>query len=314
VTFGFDHTPVLLAETLAALQPRTGGRYIDATVGGGGHAEKVLESSCPDGFVLGIDADPAALAASAARLASFGPRVRLVQAYFDELDVVGRGAGFTEVDGILFDLGVSSPQLDRPERGFSFQYDSPLDMRFGPAASTTAEALINQLPVSELERIFRAYGEERFARRIAHRIGQARSRDPIRTTAELAAIVARAKPSGGREPIHPATRVFQALRIAVNDELERLRRALPQALELLTPGGLLAVISFHSLEERIVKTFFRDEARSCVCPPEVPICRCGHSARVRIITRRPIVASPAETTLNPRARSAKLRVAERLAA
>jgi 16S rRNA (cytosine1402-N4)-methyltransferase len=311
VTSGFDHTPVLLTETLTALQPRSGGLYIDATVGGGGHAEKVLDSSRPDGLLLGIDADPLALAASAGRLVEFGSRVRLVQAYFDQLARVAPEAGFARVDGVLFDLGVSSPQLNRGERGFSFQHDAPLDMRFGPGAETTAEVLVNELPADELTRIFREYGEERFAGRIARWITEARASRPIRSTGELAAVVVRAKPGGYRETIHPATRVFQALRIAVNDELGRLRRALPQALDLLVTGGRLAVISFHSLEDRIVKQFIRDESRGCICPPEVPVCQCGRMPRLTHVTRRPVMATAEEIALNPRARSAKLRVAER---
>jgi 16S rRNA (cytosine1402-N4)-methyltransferase len=264
--------------------------------------------------LLGIDADPAAIAAAAERLAPFGSRVRLEQVYFDQIGRVAPAAGFGAVDGILFDLGVSSPQLDEVERGFSFQNDAPLDMRFGPGAETTAMELVNTLPASELTRIFGEYGEERFSGRIARHIVEARLTRPIRTTGELAAIVVRAKPGGRRERIHPATRVFQALRIAVNDELGRLRRALPQALDLLVAGGRLAVISFHSLEDRAVKEFMRDEARDCVCPPHVPACQCGHSARLRPVTRRPMVATPEEIATNPRARSARLRVAERLAA
>ena len=314
MTSGFNHAPVLLAETVTALQPRSGGRYIDATVGGGGHAEKVLESSRPAGLLLGIDADPAALAAAEQRLSPFGARIRLVQSYFDDLGRQAPAAGFGSVQGILFDLGVSSPQLDSGQRGFSFQQDAPLDMRFGPQAPVTAEELINSLSLAELTRIFRDYGEERFAGRIARRIVEERSHRPILSTSELATIVLRAKPAGHREPIHPATRVFQALRIAVNDELDRLRRALPQALDLLASGGRLAVISFHSLEDRIVKEFIRDEVKGCICPPQVPICQCGRMPRLRAIARKPVIATPEEIRVNPRARSAKLRVAERLAA
>jgi 16S rRNA (cytosine1402-N4)-methyltransferase len=314
VTPEFDHAPVLLTETVTALAPASGGRYIDATVGGAGHAEKVLELSYPAGLLLGIDADPVALTASSHRLARFGDRVTLAEGYFDTLAEIATAADFTGVQGILFDLGLSSPQIDRADRGFSFQQDAPLDMRFGPSAGVTAEELLATLQAGELEWIFREYGEERFARGIAGRIVLRRRLRPIRTTRDLADIVAHAKPSGRREPIHPATRVFQALRIAVNDELGRLKRALPQAVDLLAPGGHLAVISFHSLEDRIVKQFVRREAQDCICPPEVPVCSCGHKARLLPITRRPISASAAEVERNPRARSAKLRVAERLAA
>jgi 16S rRNA (cytosine1402-N4)-methyltransferase len=263
-------------------------------------------------MLLGIDADPVALEAAARRLARFGDRVVLVEAYFDSLASVAAERGFADVDGVLFDLGVSSPQLDVAARGFSFQQDAPLDMRMGPSAERTAADLVNELPADELRRIFADYGEERYAQRIARRIAEERSRRAIRTTTQLAEVVARAQPRS-REQIHPATRVFQALRIAVNDELGRLTRALPQALEALRVGGRLAVISFHSLEDRIVKQFMRQEARGCICPPELPVCVCGREPRVRILTPRPLVASEEEVAANVRARSAKLRVAERIA-
>lgn len=308
------HTPVLLTETIAALQPKSGGRYIDATLGGGGHAEKVLELSRPDGALLGIDADPLALGAAADRLARFGDRVTFVESYFDRLNEIATDTGFAKVDGILFDLGVSSFQLDRAERGFSFRRDAPLDMRFGPSATSTASELVNTLGESELRIIFQEYGEERNARRVARRIVTERAHRPIMTTAELARIVVAAKPSVTTEKIHPATRVFQALRMAVNDELERLRTTLPQAVELLSGGGRLVVISFHSLEDRIVKRFLREAARGCTCPPAVPVCVCGRTATLRLISRRPLIARGDELRSNPRGRSAKLRVAERLIA
>ena len=313
MTSEFHHTPVLLSEIIDALQPEPGGRYIDATLGGGGHAEKILELTSSSGALLGIDADPAALHAARRRLARFGERAVLAQAYFDQLTEVARSHGFDRVNGILFDLGVSSPQLDSPERGFSFQQEAPLDMRLGPGADRTAEELVNSLSKDELQRIFFEYGEERYGRRVAERIVTERERHPIRTTTALAEVVARAKPQAGRERIHPATRVFQALRIAVNDELGRLRRALPQALRALEPGGRLAVISFHSLEDRIVKQFMREEAKGCICPPEYPACICGRQTTLRIVTRKPISPSAGEVASNPRARSAKLRVAERAA-
>lgn len=312
MTTGYDHTPVLLTETIHALQPRSGGKYVDATVGGGGHAEKVLELSIPDGRLLALDADPAALDAARARLAPFGPRVQFARTYSDELLPAAREYGFLQADGVLFDLGVSSPQLDTPERGFSFQSEAPLDMRFGPGAERSAAELVHTLTERELRDIIGEYGEERFAGRIARRIVEERGVRPIRTTTQLAELVRRAKPAAHREKIHPATRVFQALRIAVNDELGRLRRALPQALEVLRPGGRLAVISFHSLEDRIVKSFMRDEATGCICPPELPACVCGRTPRLRTVSRRPIMASDAEIAANPRARSARLRVAEKL--
>lgn len=311
MTSAFAHTPVLLSETIAALQPRSGGLYVDATLGGGGHAERVLELSSPNGVLLGVDADPAALKAARQRLAGFGDRLITVESYFDDLGAIAERTGFGKSDGILFDLGVSSPQLDTVERGFSFGTDAPLDMRMGPSADTSAAEVVNQWSQKQLERVFSDYGEERFARRIARAIVEQRRAGPIATTGQLSALIARARPRS-REGIHPATRVFQALRIAVNGELDRLQRALPQAVEVLQSGGRLVVISFHSLEDRIVKRFMRDEARGCVCPPEVPVCVCGRTPRLRIISPRPIVATPDEVERNPRARSAKLRVAERL--
>jgi len=313
VTSTFTHTPVLLAETIAALQPVPNGRYIDATIGGGGHAEKVLELSGPEGMVLGFDADPIALQAAGQRLRPFGRRVMLEQTYFDHLGERCRQRHFEDAHGILFDLGVSSPQLDTPGRGFSFQQDAALDMRLGPDAPQTAAQLVNTLPAEELRRIFYAFGEERYARQVAQRIDAERQRSPIESTAQLAAIVARAKPGSQRERIHPATRVFQALRIAVNDELGRLQRALPQALSVVQGGGRLVLISFHSLEDRIVKRFLRHEAAECVCPAGLPVCVCQHQPSLRILTPRPLVASRDEALANPRARSAKLRAAERIA-
>jgi 16S rRNA (cytosine1402-N4)-methyltransferase len=286
---------------------------VDATLGGGGHAERILELSAPDGVLLGIDADPAAIDAGRARLAPFGDRVILANAFFDDLARLAAEAGLAAVDGILLDLGVSSPQLDTGERGFSFRQDAPLDMRLGPAAGGTAADLVNSLPAADLQRIFRDFGEERYAGRIARSIVATRARTPIRTTGQLADLVGRARPRARGERIHPATRVFQALRIAVNDELGRLQRVLPQARDLLHGGGRLAVISFHSLEDRIVKQFMRQEAKGCICPPELPSCVCGRRPTLRVITSKPISAAPAELRLNPRARSARLRVAERIA-
>lgn len=269
--------------------------------------------SRPNGVLLGIDADPAALAAAREHLAPFGDRVTLVEAYYDRLARVATDTGFRPANGILFDLGVSSAQLDVAARGFSFQQDAPLDMRFGPGARQTAADIVNLRSAEELQQIFQEYGEERHARWVAQRIVEARSHAPITTTGRLAEIVARAKPGAGHERIHPATRVFQALRIAVNDELERLRLVLPQTLDVLAVGGRLAVISFHSLEDRIVKQFIQRESRDCICPPGLPACACGHVATLRAVTRRPIVATTAEIAANVRSRSAKLRVAERIA-
>jgi 16S rRNA (cytosine1402-N4)-methyltransferase len=312
VTTGYNHVPVLLTETTHALQPQPGGLFVDATVGGGGHAEKVLELTIPDGRLLALDADPAALEASRTRLAPFGNRVRFARAYSDHLMEAAREYGFWGVDGVLFDLGVSSPQIDTPERGFSFQSDAPLDMRFGPDAARSAADLVNELPERALREIIGEYGEERYAGRIARHIVEERASHPILTTEQLAGVVKRAKPRSSSERIHPATRVFQALRIAVNDELGRLSRSLPQALDVMRAGGRLAVISFHSLEDRIVKQFMRQESVGCICPPELPACVCGRTPTVRLVTRRPLTASEAEIAVNPRARSAKLRVAEKV--
>ncbi len=310
-----QHIPVMPAEVLAALRPRSGGRYIDGTAGGGGHTALLLEQSAPDGHVLAIDADPQALARVAERLPEplASGRLTLAQGNFARLHSLAEAAGFARVDGILLDLGLSSDQLADRERGFSFASDAPLDMRFDPGAPTSAADLLNTLPEKELADLLWRYGEERRSRQIARRVVQTRARAPITRAAELARIAAAGVP-GHPGGIHPATRTFQALRIAVNDELTSLEAALPQALNLLAPGGRLAIISFHSLEDRIIKRCFQAEARGCICPPDVPVCVCGHQARVRLITPHPLTATQTEQDQNPRARSAKLRVAERLEA
>jgi 16S rRNA (cytosine1402-N4)-methyltransferase len=297
----FKHVSVLLSEVISGLAPRGGGRYLDGTLGGGGHALAILAASSPDGRLLGIDADPAALAAAGARLAPYADRVVLAHGNFRDLGQLAGEHGFAPLDGILLDLGVSSHQLDTPERGFSFTSDAPLDMRLDPTGGTTAADLVNETPESDLADMIFGYGEERGSRRIARFIAEARRKRPIATTGELAELVAHAL--GGRHgKIHPATRTFQALRIAVNRELESLEAALPQAVELLAPGGRIAVIAFHSLEDRIVKQFFRAES--------------GYGgvgvARLQIVTKKPIEASESEARANPRSRSAKLRIAERV--
>jgi len=301
------HIPVLLGEVLKAIDPNPGQRFIDGTVGAGGHSEAILKASAPDGQLLGLDADPAALDIARQRLAAYADRVRLVNANFSDITRVARDHHFFPVHGILLDLGLSSMQLDAAERGFSFQSEGPLDMRYDPSGPITAADLVNQLPQDELADILYRYGEEPRSRAIARAVAAAR---PLHTTRELADVVARAV--GGRRgaKIHPATRAFQALRIAVNEELAALRTALSEAITLLAQGGRIAVISFHSLEDRIVKNFFSQESKDCICPPEQPICTCGHRATLRIITRKPITASAHEANVNPRARSAKLRVAE----
>jgi 16S rRNA (cytosine1402-N4)-methyltransferase len=298
----FYHLPVLLREVVASLAPHSGGRYVDGTVGGGGHAAAILEASAPDGRLLGIDADPAALVAAAARLAAFGDRATLIHGNFREIGRLARERGFTQIDGLLLDLGVSSHQLDTPERGFSFAADAALDMRLDPTGGETAASLVNELPEGELADLIYRYGEERGSRRIARVIAEARRKRAIATTNELAELVARAL--GGRHgKIHPATRTFQALRIAVNHELESLEAALPQAVELLAPGGRMAVIAFHSLEDRIVKLFFRNWSGYGG----------GREPDIHILTKKPIEASLEEARANPRSRSAKLRIAERIA-
>ncbi|HEX9069327.1 MAG TPA: 16S rRNA (cytosine(1402)-N(4))-methyltransferase RsmH [Ktedonobacterales bacterium] len=309
------HVSVLPAETLAGLAVRPGGRYLDGTLGGAGHTALLLDASAPDGRVLALDADPDALARAEGVLSDAIRAGRLVtrQANFASMGEVAREAGFFPLDGILLDLGLSSDQLAEAERGFSFAQPGPLDMRFDPTRGQSAADLVNSLDAESLADIIYRYGEERHSRSIARRIVAARERAPITTTSELAALVAGAvhgRPGG----IHPATRTFQALRIAVNDELGSLQRALTAAVDLLAPGGRIAIISFHSLEDRIVKHFFRDEQRGCVCPPEAPTCVCGHEPHLRVLTRRPIQASAEEVAANPRARSAKLRVAERVTA
>lgn len=304
---GPTHIPVLYQEVLRGLQIKPGGRYIDGTLGGGGHAMGILEESSPAGRLLGIDADPAAIATTAERLAEYGPRATLVHASFAQLAEIASQYGFCPADGILLDLGLSSLQLASGERGFSFQIDGPLDMRFNPRQGRPASELVNGLSISELADVFHRYGEERRAQRIAKAIVAAR---PIRTTHQLAEVVV--KTVGRRGRIHPATRIFQALRIAVNDELLALSQVLPQAGGLLVPRGRLVVISYHSLEDRLVKQFYRQESQDCICPPEVPVCRCQHRATLEIVTRKPIVPSEQELEGNPRCRSARLRIAARL--
>ncbi len=310
----FRHLSVLPAEALALLAPHPGGIYVDGTVGGGGHARLILEACSPDGRLIGLDRDPAALLAAAAWLAPFAERATLCRGSFADLGRHLDALGVAEVDGILFDLGVSSHQLDTPERGFSFRDDGPLDMRMDPAQQLTAAVLLARADAAELQRIFRDYGEERWAGRIAREIVRTRAAAPLATTRQLAELVCRVVP-GGHVPhrIHPATRVFQALRIAVNDELGALQAGLTAALDRLRPGGRLVVISFHSLEDRLVKQGFRAAASSCVCPPRLPVCVCGRQAQAKILTPRGVRPAEAEIAANPRSRSAVLRAVERLA-
>lgn len=302
------HTPVLLREAVDLLAVRPGARYIDGTLGLGGHAAAILEAGAPDAEVLGIDADPEALHVARERLARFGPRVRLARGNFREMGAIARREDFIPVAGVLLDLGVSSLQFGPRGRGFAFQWDRPLDMRMDPELPLSAADLVNTYEEHELADLIYQYGEERRSRGIARAIVRAR---PIESTAQLARIVEQAVGrAAGRT--HPATRTFQALRIAVNGELDALTAALREAHDLLeAPGGRLAVISYHSLEDRIVKAFLRRESSDCVCPPGLPACVCGHQATLRLVTRHALSPSPAEIAANPRARSAKLRVAER---
>jgi len=310
------HQPVLAEEVMKMLAPRPGSLHIDCTVGGGGHTERVLEAASPDGRVLGLDADPAAIARVGERLARFGDRLVLRQANFRSLGGVAPDAGFGAVDGILLDLGLSSFQLADTGRGFGFRAGGPLDMRFDPSQGEPASALLARLDEAALADLFRRYGEEPHARRIARAIADARRAEPIETAEQLAALVERAVPRrpGPRGRIHPATRVFQALRIAVNGELEALEVALAASLDVLRPGGRLVVLSYHSLEDRIVKRFVAAERRGCICPPVFPVCVCGRAPRLRTVGPQPAVPTESEVAANPRARSARLRTAERLAA
>ncbi len=305
------HTPVLLKEVVAQLQPRSGGLYVDGTVGGGGHAEGILRVCGPDGRLIGLDWDEEAILRSRERLKEFGARVELVRASYVELEKVLMSVGMTTVDAVLFDLGVSSRQFDEPTRGFSFQREGPLDMRMSQQIVASARDIVRSASVEQLVRIFAEYGEERRAAAIARRIVREREQVGITTTTQLAQLVERVL-GPKRGPTHPATRVFQALRIVVNDELGNLRSGLAAAMRVLKSGGRVAVISFHSLEDRIVKQFFVEHSTACVCPPDFPKCVCGRTQSLRVITRKPITASAEEVNLNPRARSAKLRVAERI--
>ncbi len=308
------HAPVLRDEVVSLLQPRGGGSYVDGTVGGGGHAIDILRASEPDGRLIGIDRDEEAIGQARQRLRAYGGRVQLVHANLAEIEGVVRRLGMTAVNGILFDLGASSRQFDEATRGFSFRRPGPLDMRMDRQQSTTAAMILARTGFEELATLFRRYGEERRARSIAREIVRQREGGVVfETTTQLARLVEQvAGPVAGRSRIHPATRVFQALRVAVNDELDSLRRGLAGAVAVLARGGRLAVISFHSLEDRIVKQFFRDQSRGCVCPPGLPACACGCREMVRVITRRPLTAGADELARNPRSRSAKLRVAERI--
>ncbi len=307
----FEHLSVMPEEVLHWLQPKAAGVYLDGTLGGAGHARLILKAA-PAIRLIGLDRDPAALQKAAEVLAPFAEQVSLHHATFSEAGSILAELGIEKLDGMLLDLGVSSHQLDTPERGFSFRHDAPLDMRMNPQAGQTAADVLNLLDEQELARIFFTYGEERYSRRIARRIVEQRKVQPLTRTKELAELVRQAVPGGQRPArIHPATRVFQALRIYINEELEQVETGVAAAVDLLKPGGRLVVISFHSLEDRIVKRIFRERAKGCVCPPRLPVCQCGKTAEVKVLTRKGARASVNEIEINARSRSAVLRAAER---
>lgn len=308
----FHHVSVLLQECLDGLNIKPDGIYVDGTLGGAGHSSQIA-ARLTTGRLIGIDRDPVALQAAGERLKPYGDRVTLVHSNFCEIKEVVQNLGLSGVDGILLDLGVSSPQLDDGERGFSYMVDAPLDMRMNSQDSFNAEILVNTWSQEELKRILYTYGEERYAPQIASAICRHRAEKPIQTTLELVDIIRSAMPATAlREKQHPAKRSFQAIRIAVNDELQSVEKIMEDAIPLLNPGGRLAVITFHSLEDRIVKTAMTAATKGCTCPPNFPVCVCGKKPQVKLVSRKPIVASDAELEINPRSRSAKLRVCEKL--
>jgi 16S rRNA (cytosine1402-N4)-methyltransferase len=309
----FSHVPVLLNEVLEGLNVRENGIYVDGTLGGAGHGREIAARLGAGGIFVGIDRDRDALDASRSRLADLPCRVELVQSNYSQIKLVMSELGLPGLDGALLDLGVSSFQLDNPERGFSYMHDAPLDMRMNADDSLTAEDVVNGYSAEELARIIRDYGEERWAARIADFIVRARAEKRLTSTFELVDVIKAAVPaSARRDGPHPAKRTFQALRIEVNDELGQLRTAVDDFIDCLAPGGRLAIISFHSLEDRIVKESFQKRLNPCICPPDLPVCVCGRKPDIKKVTRKPVTASAAELEANPRARSAKLRVIEKL--
>ena len=308
----YTHKPVLLEECIQALAIRPDGIYLDGTLGRAGHSREIARR-LTSGRLICVDRDQAALDAAEERLAPWRDKVTLVHSNFGELDAILDGLGLDGVDGMLFDLGVSSPQLDDPSRGFSYMADAPLDMRMDKTDTLTARTVVNEWPQEELRRILWQYGEERYASAIAGAIVRARDKGGIETTLQLVDVLRAAMPAAAlREKQHPAKRTFQAIRIAVNDELTAVDRMVRAAVPRLNAGGRLAVISFHSLEDRIVKNALAEFAKGCTCPPDFPVCVCGKKPQVKLVNRKPIVSGPAELEENPRARSAKLRVAEKL--
>ena len=306
------HESVLAKEILQYLHPREDGLIVDGTLGNGGHTELILKNTAPGLRVLGIDRDEQAIERAGKRLAPFRNRVTLIHGNFSDIKNILKKANVMNVDGLLLDLGVSSPQLDSPERGFSFMRNGPLDMRMDSTQKTTAADLLVELSDEELVLVIKEYGEERFAKRIVRAIRKAQEQNPITTTLQLSNIVSGVTHTPRPAKIHPATRTFQALRIAVNNELEHIKSALSDSLKVLSASARIMVISFHSLEDRIVKNFFKDEEKGCICPPRLPVCACGHKTRLKIITRRPVTPASEEVKRNPRASSSKLRVAERV--
>lgn len=304
----FPHQPVLYHEVLEALAPRSGRYYLDGTLGAAGHALGIIKSSAPDGRLLGLDLDPEALAIARQHLFDYSHRIVIRQASYMIAPEILNEIGWNKVNGILLDLGVSSMQIDRPSRGFSFMEEGPLDMRFDQTTGQTAAEIVNNLSEEQLADIIWQFGDERYSRRIARAIVEAR---PILTTQGLVAVIEQSVP-GYTSQIHPATRTFQAIRIATNKELETLSNSLAELTECVETGGRIAIISFHSLEDRIVKQYFKKESRDCICPPELPVCTCGHKASLKILTKKPIRASEQEVKNNPRSRSARLRVAEKI--
>lgn len=312
-TINFSHEPVLLREVIEGLAIKPGGIYLDGTAGGGGHSSAIAER-LTDGRLISLDRDPEAVAAAGARLARFGEKAKVIRANFSEIEDVCRAEGVGALDGVLLDLGVSSYQLDTPERGFSYISDAPLDMRMDRDASLSAADVVNKYPCEKLERIIYEYGEERFAPRIARGICEARQNAHVKTTGQLVAIIKAAMPAAavrGSEH-HPAMRTFQAIRIEVNGELDVIDPTIRRAVSLLAPGGRIAIITFHSLEDRRVKGTFAELARGCICPPDFPVCVCGHVPEVKLVSKKPIVATREELVRNSRSHSAKLRVAEKL--
>ena len=309
----FSHEPVLLNEVIDALAIKPDGIYLDGTAGGGGHSSAIA-ARLTGGKLIALDRDPEAVAAAGARLSRYGDRARVIRSNFSEIDSVCDSLGIAALDGVLLDLGVSSHQLDTPERGFSYISDAPLDMRMDTSASLCAADVVNGYPRERLEKIIFEYGEEKFASRIASKICEKRETAPIKTTGELVNVIKSAIPAAalrGAEH-HPAMRTFQAIRIEVNGELDVIEPTIRKAVSLLAPGGRIAVITFHSLEDRRVKQTFAELARGCVCPPDFPVCVCGHKPEVRLVTKKPVTASPGELERNTRSHSAKLRTAEKL--